>query len=162
MSQGPVQMGGGTALMKKFLKLKEANQTRSPQASFDNKISIMDRKRVKADEHARALQRFTEKEKMKRVLLESGQTFGEDECLLMILNNGQIDGDLKPAHTYWTITCQSSSGQVLMADLKDVWRLFKNERAIIRFLKEQYCIKFPDSDITDTYQEEIMQSKMED
>lgn len=91
---------------------------------------------VKAAEHAKALERFTEKEKMKRVLLESGQLFGEDECLLMILNNGKIDGDLKPAHTYWTITCQSTDGQVLMADLSDVWKLFKNERAVIRYLKE--------------------------
>ena len=54
----------------------------------------------------------------------------------MVLNNGEIDGDLKPADVFYTVTCQSNDGEVLMADLADVWKLLKNERRITNFMKE--------------------------
>ena len=108
-----------------------------------------------------ALSRYNEREKMKRLILERGQLFGEDECLLMVLNNGKIEGKLKPADTYWTVTCSSSHGELLMADLPDIWKMIKGERTAINFMKEQYCVKFPDQDILDTHQEQVHRSHVD-
>ena len=76
--------------------------------------------------------------------LEKGQLFGEDECLMMVLNNGELEGELKPSKVYYNVTCESIEGEILCADLEDIWRILKNEKPCIQFLKEQYCLKFPD------------------
>lgn len=73
---------------------------------------------------------------MKRLILERGQLFGEDECLFMVLNNGDINGALKPTDVFYSVTCQSNDGEILMADLNDIWKLLKNERRITNFMKE--------------------------
>ena len=80
----------------------------------------------------------------------------------MVLNNGDINGALKPADVFYSVTCQSNDGEILMADLNDIWKLLKNERRITNFMKEQYCQKFPDQPLADVFQDQVFESKIMD
>lgn len=73
---------------------------------------------------------------MKRMVLGKGSVFGEDECLMMILNNGELEGELKPSKIFYNVTCDSIDGMILQADLEDIWKILKNERPTINFFKE--------------------------
>ena len=55
---------------------------------------------------------------------------------MMVLNNGELEGELKPSKVYYNVTCESIEGEILCADLEDIWRILKNEKPCIQFLKE--------------------------
>ena len=76
-------------------------------------------------------------EKMKKLILCEGQMFGEDECLRMIINNGNFYGP-EPVQQFYTVTCLSNDAEVIYANVDDVYKLFKNERRLLRFLKEEF------------------------
>ena len=68
--------------------------------------------------------------------------FGEDECLRMILNNGNYLGP-KPVTQFYTVTCESNDAEILYANVDDVYKLFKNEKKLLKFLKDEFVRKFP-------------------
>lgn len=53
-------------------------------------------------------------------------------------------GNPKPEPANYTVTCESNDGEVLFADIEDVYKLFKNEKRILKFMNEQYSEKYPD------------------
>lgn len=94
-------------------------------------------------------------EKVKRLILGKGQIFGEDECLNEIYNHG----NQKPEKANYTVTCESYDGEVLFADIEDIYKLLKNEKRVLKFLNEQYSEKYPDSELTDNFFEQAFQNK---
>ena len=79
-------------------------------------------------------------EKVKRLILGKGQIFGEDECLNMIYNLGNP----KPEPANYTVTCESFDGEVLFANIDDIYKMLKNEKRILKFMNDQYSEKYPD------------------
>ena len=94
-------------------------------------------------------------EKVKRLILGKGQIFGEDECLNEIYNHGNP----KPEKANYTVTCESYDGEVLFADIEDIYKLLKNEKRVLKFLNDQYSEKYPDSELTDNFFEQAFQNK---
>ena len=107
--------------MRKFLSVEK-----------QQKISIEDRKNIKRGDELKMFNKYRVHEKVKRLILGKGQIFGEDECLNMIYNSGHE----KPEKSNYTVTCESCDGEVLFADIEDIYKLLKNEKRVMKFLNE--------------------------
>jgi hypothetical protein len=57
--------------------------------------------------------------------------FGEDDCLLMVVNQGEIEGPRKPTDLFYSVTCDSVDSEVYFAEVEDVWKIFANEKKIM-------------------------------
>ena len=96
--------------------------------------------------------------KDKKLVLGKGNFFGEEECLKMIINNGDDDGP-KPIDSFYTITSNSNDCEVMWAYIDDVYKLIKNERKLIRFMNFEYIRKYPNKKLTDHYLEDVFKGK---
>jgi len=86
--------------------------------------------------------------------------FGEDECLRMIINNGNYLGP-EPMSSFYTVTCESNDAEILTANVDDVYKLFKNEKRIMKFLKDEFIQKFPINMLPDSYFDGVFSRKVE-
>jgi hypothetical protein len=96
------------------------------------KISIEDRKNIKKSDELKIFNKYRVQEKVKKLILGKGQIFGEDECLNIIYNHGNP----KPEPANYTVTCESCDGEILFADIDDIYKLLKNEKRVLRFMNE--------------------------
>ena len=85
--------------------------------------------------------------------------FGEDECLRMIINNGNYLGP-EPVTQFYTVTCESNDAEIIYANVDDVYKLFKHEKGLYRFLKEEFVQKFPSDDLADSYLDNAFSRKL--
>ena len=86
--------------------------------------------------------------------------FGEDEVLRMIINNGNYLGP-EPISQYYTVTCESNDGEFIYANVDDIYKLVKNEKRLLRFLKDEFVQKFPANDLADNYFEGAFSRKLD-
>lgn len=86
--------------------------------------------------------------------------FGEDECLRMIINNGNYLGP-EPVNQFYTVTCESTDAEVIYANVDDIYKLFKNELRLLRFLKEEFVQKFPSNELADSYFDGVFSRKLD-
>ena len=83
---------------------------------------------------------------MKRLILGKGQVFGEEACLANIYSKGE---DVLPTNSIYNVSCSSFEGEILYARADDVYKLFKLEADVVRFLVQQFTQKCPDEQLPD-------------
>lgn len=71
-------------------------------------------------------------ERVKKLILCKGQIFGEDECLNLVYNYGQE----KPKVSNYSVQCESLEGEILFADVKDIYRMVKANPGVVKFMNQ--------------------------
>ena len=99
-------------------------------------------------------------DKVKKLRLEEGQMFGEDEILRMIINNGNHLGP-EPITQFYTVTCESNEAEIIYANVDDIFKMVKGEKRLLRFLKDEYVRKFPSNDLADSFFESAFSRQLE-
>lgn len=96
--------------------------------------------------------------RVKQMIMGKGEFFGEEECLKLIVNNGDEYGT-KPSESYYTVTCESTDAEIMWANIEDVYKLLKNERKVVKFMNNEYIKKYPTNRLPDKYLEEVFRAK---
>lgn len=76
-------------------------------------------------------------DRVRRLLLCKGQIFGEDECLKHIIDFTSADLSV-PIDMHYTVTCESNSAELLVANIEDIYKVIKTESKVVKFMKEQF------------------------
>ena len=62
------------------------------------------------------------------------QIFGEDECLNIIYNYGEK----KPKVSDYSVHCESLEGEILFANVQEIYRLVKMNSGVLQFMNQQF------------------------
>jgi len=152
--------------MRKFLNLKSPLHDCKGEAPPEDlllnsaraKISIEDKKNIQSVDKRAQNQHANLEDRVRRLILCKGQMFGEDECLKLIVDFSAANADM-PLDMNYAVTCESNDAELLEANVDDVYKLFKNESKVVKFMKEQYIQKFPSQKPADDFFKGVFSGK---